>query len=67
MSGLKPRLVQIRNRERIAMKMSLWDMDALKGVPTQNKQHAKNNLRGSGLQPGQLSPEHGKFGIPSAE
>jgi hypothetical protein len=23
------------------MKMSLWDMDALKGVPTQNKQHAK--------------------------
>jgi hypothetical protein len=40
------------------MKMSLWDMDALKGIPTQNKQHAKNSsLRGSGLKPGQLYPK----------
>jgi hypothetical protein len=49
------------------MKMSLRDMDALRVVPTQNKQQQKkDNLRGSGLQPGQLSPNHGKFGIPSA-
>jgi hypothetical protein len=43
------------------MKMSLWDMDALKGVPTQNKQHAKNNQRGSGLQAGQLSLNTGNY------
>jgi hypothetical protein len=33
------------------MRMSLRDMDALQGVPTQNKQHAKNNLRGPGFSP----------------